>query len=189
MRMLLGAVLASLVLTLAPGSAGRADAKPDPRWHFYTRDTTRYTSPWFAGARRIMVPYGCTRAPYYGPDRRCAHRHGFHHGIDVAMPCGTPLFAGRRGRVLSPSTPGTPGPAYGVHPFRLRSGRVDILIGHARRVYVRPGQRVRRGQLIARASDSGAPDGCHLHFEVRPRNGGYTTAIRPRAYLDLTPKA
>src|SRR6478736_1821364 len=95
----LAAVLA-LVVGVLPGAFSPADAKPDPRWHFYTRDRTRYTSPWYAGARRIMVPYGCTRAPYYDPDPRCRHQHGFHHGIDIAMPCGTPLYAGRRGSVL-----------------------------------------------------------------------------------------
>jgi len=185
------ALVVGLVVGLLPGAVSPAEAKPDPRWHFYTRDRTRYVSPWFAGARRIMVPYGCTRAPYYDPDPRCAHHRGFHHGIDVAMPCGTPLYAGRRGRVLSPTAPGRPGPAYGVHPFRIRSlvgGHVrDILIGHARRVYVHPGERVRRGQLIARASGSGAPDGCHLHFEVRLPGRGYTGAIDPSAYLMLTP--
>lgn len=171
---------------LVPAAVSPAAARPDPRWHFYTRDTTRYSSPWFAGARRIMVPYGCTRAPYYDPDPHCRRHRGFHHGIDIAMPCGTPIYAGHRGRVLSPSAPGTPGPAYGVHPFRIRSGRHDILIGHARRVYVKPGQWVRRGQLIARASDSGAPDGCHLHFEVRPKGRGYSAAVAPRSYLKLT---
>jgi murein DD-endopeptidase MepM/ murein hydrolase activator NlpD len=181
-------VLTALVVGVLPGAGSPASARPDPRWHFYTRDTTRYTSPWFAGARRVMVPYGCTRAPYYDSDPRCPHAHGFHHGIDVAMPCGTPLYAGHRGRVLSPSAPGRPGPAYGVHPFRLRLRGHDVLIGHARRVYVKPGQRVRRGQLIARASDSGAPDGCHLHFEVRKPGRGYTGAVDPRPYLALTPR-
>jgi murein DD-endopeptidase MepM/ murein hydrolase activator NlpD len=181
-------VLIGLTVGLLPGALSRADARPDPRWRFYTHDHTRYTSPWFAGARRIMVPYGCTRAPYYAPDPRCSHGHGFHHGIDVAMPCGTPIYAGHRGRVLSASAPGRPGPAYGVHPVRIRSRGHDILIGHARRVYVKAGQRVRRGQLVARASDSGAPDGCHLHFEVRRPGRGYTGSVDPRAFLQLTPR-
>jgi murein DD-endopeptidase MepM/ murein hydrolase activator NlpD len=187
MRRLLGVAVLAVVIGMAPGAVSPAQAKPDPRWHFYTHDKTRYTSPWFAGGHRVMVPYGCTRAPYYDPDPRCSHHRGFHHGIDVAMACGTPIYAGRRGRVLSASAPGTPGPAYGVHPFRIRSGGRDILIGHARRVYVDPGDRVRRGQLIARASDSGAPDGCHLHFEVRRKGAGYTGAIDPSAYLMLNP--
>ena len=49
-----------------------------------------------------------------------------------------------------------------------------------------PGDRVRPGTLIARASDSGAPDGCHLHFERRDVGGGLDTAHRPRKLLHLT---
>ena len=41
------------------------------------------------------------------------------------------------------------------------------MIGHTRKRFVEPGDTVRRGQLIALASDNGAPDGCHLHFEKR----------------------
>ena len=36
------------------------------------------------------------------------------------------------------------------------------------------------GQLIALASDNGAPDGCHLHFEQRAVEGGLDTAVWPR---------
>ena len=81
----LATTLAMLVLV-----AGAADAG-DPRWRFFTTDRTRYTSPWFGGEHRIMVPFGCTSAPYYSPDSRCADGHGFHHGIDIAMRCGTRL--------------------------------------------------------------------------------------------------
>jgi murein DD-endopeptidase MepM/ murein hydrolase activator NlpD len=152
---------------------------------FWTDDTSFYRSRWFAGQHRIMIPFGCTEAPYYDPDPRCPNRQGFHHGIDIAMPCGTRLFAGYRGRVVWPSSSGALGSGYGSKAFRLRHDGYDFVIGHVRRVYVEPGQRVRRGQLIARAGALGAPDGCHLHFEVRPAGGGYTSAVRPRAFLGL----
>ncbi len=41
-----------------------------------------------------MIGFGCTRAPSYAPDSRCRHSSGYHHGLDIAMPCGTALFAG-----------------------------------------------------------------------------------------------
>ncbi len=72
---------------------------------FYTDDKTWYTSPWFGGKHRIMIPFGCTEAPYYSPDPRCTddgHARGFHHGIDIAMACGTKLFAARRATVGRP---------------------------------------------------------------------------------------
>jgi murein DD-endopeptidase MepM/ murein hydrolase activator NlpD len=133
-----------------------------------------------------MVPFGCTRAPYYVPDPRCADGHGFHHGIDVAMRCGTRLYAARRVWVVSNDSLG---PAYGTNPLLLRNRRlgVDLVIGHTRRVYVHEGDRVQAGTLIARASDNGAPDGCHLHFERRDVGGGLDTAHRPRTLLELTP--
>jgi murein DD-endopeptidase MepM/ murein hydrolase activator NlpD len=193
----LGAVLAALLsLSSAPASTSPPSASSSPAsssaasvqgQRFWVKDKRRYESPWYAGARRKMIGYGCTRAPYYSPNPRCRKNRGFHHGLDIAMPCGTRLFAGFRGRVADPASAGAPGPAYGHKAFRIRNHRknVDVVIGHARRVYVEPGDRVRKGQLLARASDAGAPDGCHLHFEVRPVRGGYQSALRPHEYLRL----
>ena len=199
-QIVVGAALAAL-LTLSPAPA------PDPSpptsgttsgttsvhvnsaaKRFWVKDEHRYTSPWYAGSRRKMIGFGCTRAPYYSPDPRCIRNRGFHHGLDMAMPCGTRLFAGFRGRVVDPSSRGSLGSAYGAHALRIRNHDkdVDVVIGHVRRVYVDPGDRVRRGQLIARASDAAAPDGCHLHFEVRPIHGGYESAVRPHDYLRLS---
>ena len=133
-----------------------------------------------------MIGYGCTPAPYYDHDSRCPGTQGFHHGLDVAMPCGTRLFSAVRGTVLDPASSGSPGSAYGERPFRIRTERYDVLIGHARRVFVDPGDRVRPGQRIALASDSGAPDGCHLHFEVRSHGGGVSAAVDPADLLQLS---
>jgi len=171
--------LLSLLVVATPP----ADAL-DPDWVFYTSDKHHYTSPWYAGAHRIMVPFGCTKAPYYAHDPRCPGEEGFHHGIDVAMPCGTKLYAGKRARVVDHSDLG---PAYGVNPVLLRSRRLgwDLVIGHTRTVYVVPGDTVRKGEVFALASDSGAPDGCHLHFEQRAVGGGLDTAVWPRPLLAL----
>lgn len=179
--------LLTLALTLPLlWSAPAAPASADPRWEFYSRDSTHYSSPWWAGTHRTMIGYGCTRAPYYSPDPRCRRGRGFHHGIDYAMNCGTRLFAGRGGRVVSAQALG---PAYGVNPLLIRNRRlgVDFLLAHMERVFVRAGDRVRRGDLLARANDSAAPDGCHLHFEVRRQGGGLDDARWPRRYLDLEP--
>jgi len=133
-----------------------------------------------------MIGYGCTVAPYYTHDPRCPGRQGFHHGIDVAMPCGTKLFSDVRGTVVDPSSSGSPGAAYGPYAFRIRTGGVDVLIGHVKKVYVGPGDAVHPGQVIARANDQGAPDGCHLHFEVRHAGAGLSGAVDPAPYLHLS---
>jgi murein DD-endopeptidase MepM/ murein hydrolase activator NlpD len=41
------------------------------------------------------------------------------------------------------------------------------------------------GQRIALASDAAAPDGCHLHFEVRPAGARHLDALRPARWFDL----
>lgn len=158
----------------------------DSRWRFYTDDTTAYTSPWYEDAHRIMIGFGCTEAPYYDPDSRCTEGQGFHHGIDVAIPCGEELLSAVDATVADPSAPGSPGPAYGDKAFRLRTDTADILIGHAEEVFVEPGERVSAGQRIALVGDLGAPDGCHLHLEVRSPGGGVSSATDPEDLLDLS---
>lgn len=129
-----------------------------------------------------MIGFGCTDAPYYSPDPSCSDGNGFHHGIDVAMPCGTPLRAGRPATVLDNGALGT---AYGDHPVLLRVDGFDVVIGHTRKVFVEVGDRIARGARFALASDAGAPDGCHLHFEVRRPGTGVSGAVDPRELLGL----
>ena len=160
-------------------------ARPaDPRWRFFTDDRTGHASPWFPGRHPVMIPFGCTPAPYYSPDPSCPGGQGFHHGIDVAIPCGTPLRAGRDATVLDH---GALGPAYGDNPVLLRVAGHDVVVGHTKRVFVAPGDRVRQGEVFARVSDRGAPDGCHLHFEVRRPGGGVSDAVDPAPLLALRP--
>ncbi|MGB0098925.1 MAG: M23 family metallopeptidase [Nocardioides sp.] len=180
------ALIVALVFSMLGALAGSADAR-DPRWEFYSQDTKQYRSPWFKGRHRIMIPFGCTAAPYYSPDPRCRDDRGFHHGMDIAMPCGTPLYARFRARVVSTASLG---PAYGDNPVLLRNYRRgwDLVVGHTQRVFVSPGDAVRKGEMFARANDQAAPDGCHLHFEQRAVRGSLSTAEWPRDLLHLKVK-
>lgn len=177
---------AAALLVVSGPAAGVVDRGDGDR-RFWVNDKHHYKSPWYRGSHRRMINFGCTRAPYYTPSPRCPRQRGFHHGVDVAMKCGTPLFAGRQGRVVKPRSAGALGQAYGAKAFRIRNARLgkDMVIGHVRKVFVRPGDRVRQGQRIARASDAAAPDGCHLHFEVRPAAAGYLRAVSPERLFHL----
>ena len=188
MRLVRRVVVAVLVLAVGTGSvstaalAGDTPPSPDPD-NVYTRDHRYYSSPWYAGAWQEMIPFGCTRAPYYPRDASCPRaRPGKHHGIDMFMPCGTRIRSAVKGRVVQPNL----GPAYGRYGLKIRSGRFDFVIGHARRLLVRPGQRVRPGQVVARSGRLAAPDGCHLHFEKRPAGAGYLSAVDPERSLRRT---
>ncbi|RCK70640.1 hypothetical protein DT076_04280 [Desertihabitans brevis] len=175
--------------TPAPSSAPEPTPSLDPDNEFWVEDDTWYTSDWFAGRGRVMIGFGCTEAPYYSPDPRCPGGQGFHHGIDVALPCGTDLLAGTAAEVVPPDSRGRLGGAYGDTAFRLRDSErgIDVVIGHPERVLVTEGQQVRPGQRIATVGDRGAPDGCHLHLEVRPSAGQVSDAVDPTEVLGLTP--
>ncbi len=87
----------------------------------------------------------------------------FHEGIDVAVPPGTPVRAAASGVVVEAGWMG----AFGYGVVVDHANGVQTLYGHNRRLAVRPGQRVRQGQVIAWSGSSGRSSGPHLDFRVK----------------------
>ena len=176
------ALIAAIALSCAVFSGTASAADRSLQQPAFVRPIIYLTSPWFPGVRFVGINYGCNPTHYYPHDARCPGRQGFHHGVDISMPVGTPIYSNVRGRVLK----GGLGDAYGAKAFRIRIKNRDILLGHVSRVLVRSGQRVSPGQLIAFSGNLGAPDGAHLHFEVRRRGASFTGAVNPRRWLART---
>lgn len=87
---------------------------------------------------------------------------GFHGGIDISVPEGTPVRAAADGEVVVSDTLR----GYGnVIILRHRQGFATVYAHNARNG-VRVGQRVRRGQVIATVGQTGRTTGPNLHFEV-----------------------
>jgi murein DD-endopeptidase MepM/ murein hydrolase activator NlpD len=87
-----------------------------------------------------------------------------HAGIDLAGPSGTPIYATADGNVRRS---GWNSGGYG-NLIELDHGRgIETRYGHLSRMLVRPGQQVKRGQLIAYMGSTGRSTGSHLHYEVR----------------------
>jgi murein DD-endopeptidase MepM/ murein hydrolase activator NlpD len=86
-----------------------------------------------------------------------------HAGVDMAGPIGTPIYATADGWV------GRAGWANGYgNLVELEHGRgVETRYGHLSAILVKSGQRIRRGDLIARMGSTGRSTGSHLHYEVR----------------------
>jgi len=90
----------------------------------------------------------------------------FHDGIDISAPEGTPIRAIERGEV--------------IYSDRLRGYGNLIIVRHPRgfasvyahnqRNRVRKGQKVSRGEIIAKVGKTGRVTGPHLHFEIRKNN-------------------
>jgi murein DD-endopeptidase MepM/ murein hydrolase activator NlpD len=93
-------------------------------------------------------------------------RHGaaMHAGIDLAGPIGTPIYATADGVI---SDAGYNNGGYG-NLVKIDHGRgIETRYGHLSAILVSPGQRVVRGQQIARMGSTGRSTGSHLHYEVR----------------------
>jgi Membrane proteins related to metalloendopeptidases len=106
---------------------------------------------------------------------------GYHQGVDLLAPGGTPLYAAAAG-VVRTSQEAFGGYGVAVVIDHVIGGqRVSTLYGHmtygSRQVVA--GQTVEAGQLIGLVGSTGSSTANHLHFEVRINNG----LVDPWAWL------
>ncbi len=86
-----------------------------------------------------------------------------HAGVDIPGPHGSTIYATADGVVLRSERAG----GYG-NLIELDHGRgIQTRYGHLSSYLVTPGQRVKRGDPIARMGSTGRSTGTHLHYEVR----------------------
>jgi murein DD-endopeptidase MepM/ murein hydrolase activator NlpD len=116
----------------------------------------------------ITSPFGWRTHPIFGTQR-------YHSGIDIGADYGDPIRAADGGIVISAEWLG----GYGYAVIIDHGGGLSSLYGHNNELLVGVGQRVYKGQTIARAGSTGYSTGPHCHFEVR-LNG---SPVNPRDYL------
>lgn len=111
--------------------------------------------------------FGYRLSPMQASDDGNREHHG---GLDIAHHKGTPIVATADGVVAQAGWRG----GYGQMVMLRHGFGYATLFGHASRLLVRAGQRVRRGQTIALMGSTGRSTGSHLHYEVwvngRPAN-------------------
>jgi murein DD-endopeptidase MepM/ murein hydrolase activator NlpD len=91
------------------------------------------------------------------------HGRGNHQGVDIAAAPGQPVRASADGIVMIAGDQGGLGKAV----FLAHGYGLTTRYGHMSAVNVRPGQRVRRGDILGRVGSTGRSTGYHLHYEVR----------------------
>lgn len=104
-----------------------------------------------------------------------------HTGIDISAAKGTPVYATADGVV----TRENPGSGYGIVVVINHGYSYKTLYAHLSKKAVKPGQKVKRGDVIGYVGNTGLSFGPHLHYEVR--KGG--TPVNPIHYFfnDITP--
>jgi murein DD-endopeptidase MepM/ murein hydrolase activator NlpD len=125
---------------------------------------------------RIASGFGYRIDPVYKTTK-------FHAGLDFAAPLGTPIYATANGTV---ETAGNSGNGYGNHVVINNGYGYSTLFGHMFRVKVRPGQKVKRGEIIGWVGSTGKSTGPHCHYEVH-RNGDPVDPVY-YFYNDITPE-
>ncbi|AMD86047.1 Peptidase family M23 [Capnocytophaga haemolytica] len=106
----------------------------------------------------------------------------FHYGMDFTSPQGTFVYATGDGVVTRADNASA---GYGNH-VRIDHGYGYVtLYGHLSAYNVRPGQHVKRGDLIGRVGSTGRSEAPHLHYEVM-KNGEHINPIH-FYYGNLTP--
>lgn len=104
----------------------------------------------------ITSYFGHRLSPYAG-------RIKMHEGLDIGAPYGAPIIA----------------PADGVITFSgLKAGfgkfvqidhgyGIETLYAHSQKLLVKKGDKIKRGELLAKVGSTGYSTGPHLHYEVR----------------------
>jgi murein DD-endopeptidase MepM/ murein hydrolase activator NlpD len=105
---------------------------------------------------RVTSGYGQRRDPFEQAEGE------FHHGLDIANSLGTPVKSTADGIVQLASWQG----GYGRLVVIEHGRGFKTYYGHNSKLLVKPGDRVKRGDVIALMGTSGHSTGYHVHYEI-----------------------
>ena len=89
----------------------------------------------------------------------------FHQGQDFSVPTGTPIFAPADGVVKRAYYIG----GFGNHIKLDHSSGYSTTFAHLSKIFVRHGQKIKRGDIIGESGNTGRSTAPHLHYEVHYR--------------------
>ena len=108
------------------------------------------------------------------------YRTGYHTGVDLPEPVGTPVFSALGGQVIQVQDTGRTG--YGKSILIKDADGTYALYGHLSQIFVQQGQSIATGSNIGRTGNTGNSTGPHLHFELR-KTAKYGSDIDPLKWL------
>lgn len=125
--------------------------------------------------KRVASGYGVRIDPVY-------HVRRFHSGMDFTAPVGTDVYATGNGQVEFVGWK----QGYGNTVIVNHGFGYTTLYAHLYKSLVRPGQKVKRSDVIALVGNTGKSTGPHLHYEVRYQD----KPVDPRNFYfyDLSPE-
>jgi len=100
--------------------------------------------------------FGMRKSPFTG-------RRVMHEGLDIAANTGTLITATADGIVARVKY----SPSYGKMLIIDHGYGYRTIFGHTSKVLVKAGQKIKRGDIIAKVGNTGQSTGSHLHYELR----------------------
>ena len=125
------------------------------------------------GIKLAVTPIEGTITSRYGANSRI--RKSTHTGLDIAATKGTPIKVVAAGTVIAASYDGSYGNLVKVD----HGNGVETWYAHTSKMYVKVGEQVEAGDVIAAVGSTGNSTGPHLHLEIRV-NGEH---VNPQNYL------
>ncbi|HEX7152412.1 MAG TPA: M23 family metallopeptidase [Thermoanaerobaculia bacterium] len=127
------------------------------------------STPSIAPVRGILTDgFGGRSDPFTGES-------GQHNAIDISAAVGAPIRSPADGIVVKAEWAN----GYGNVVYLSHGYGYSTRYGHLSQFGVRPGQRVKRGDVIGYVGSTGRSTGPHLHYEVRVNNN----AVNPLEYI------
>lgn len=121
---------------------------------------------------RLSSSFGRRFDPFNG-------RLAVHAGLDLAGSRGEPIYAAADGRIARAGTMS----GYGTMAEIDHGKGLSTRYGHMSLVLVKPGQRVKQGDIVGRMGSTGRSTGTHLHYEIRVDG----EAVNPKPFIDASP--
>lgn len=138
----------------------------------------RYASSSNTSSKKIPISISLIKPISGTVTSRFGSRWGSNHkGIDIGAAKGTKIKASAGGTVVTSSYGYNGG--YGNYVVISHGNGIETAYGHCSELYVKVGQKVSQGDVIAAVGNTGRSYGNHLHLEIR-LNG---VAQNPQNYL------
>src|SRR5690242_6427127 len=115
-----------------------------------------------AATPSIWPAHGWLTGTFGGRSDPFTGEPGFHQGLDISTEKGSPVYATADGDVESAAYSGD----YG-NLIQLKHGfGLTTRYGHLSAFAVKPGEHVRRGDVIGYVGSTGRSTGAHVHYEI-----------------------
>lgn len=125
--------------------------------HLLDKESILLSTPTILPANGWITSYFGHRISPYSGGRK------MHEGLDVGAPFGTPIVAPADGIVTFSGVK----PGFGKFVQIDHGYGIETIYAHSQKRLVKTGDKVKRGELIAKVGSTGYSTGPHLHYEVR----------------------